>query len=388
MRFNLILFTIVILFINYTNGFLISKSLSDKIKSKLSNIINSEDISESDFPSDSITGIISAPDFGISHLKTTIVDDDNKVSDDMSSPTPNINFNFFAKPRPIGKPGPKDKPAPIAKQSLLAKPSPKDKPHPLKFTPKSKEQALYLDSKPKPKPSPRFWQSLLIHPKPSVPVSESILSDPKLVGIISDIGTDEFILTDTNFINKENIDTKPMSTPDALTLSIGDIENFPIHKPRFGNLRGNQVHRLEERSLLKNSYIEDEDIIDYIELGFETNIQSECDTANYLRKAGFPESSIGTMVCIAKYESGFNCDATNVNTDGSTDYGEFQINSYWWCSGDPKSKYNGCATACSSLFNCQSNANCAYAVWKQQGYNAWYAYKNHKSTCDNYPKPC
>ncbi len=182
-------------------------------------------------------------------------------------------------------------------------------------------------------------------------------------------------------------------------------------KPRLGNLRGN--NRLGERALHMKNYIGDEDIIEYNELDFfgpesnpdiypnidsyidtntdtnlETNIQSECATANYLRKAGFPESTIGTMVCIAKYESGFNCDATNKNTDGSTDYGEFQINSYWWCSGDPKSKYNGCGVSCSSLFNCQSNANCAYTVWKQQGYNAWYGYLNHKSTCDSYPKPC
>jgi lysozyme C len=116
--------------------------------------------------------------------------------------------------------------------------------------------------------------------------------------------------------------------------------------------------------------------------------QSECQIASYLRKSGFPESSIGTMICISKYESSYNCDAKNKNTDGSTDYGLMQINSYWWCSGDPVSKYNGCSVSCSSLYNCQSNTNCAYVVWKQQGYNAWYGYKNHKSECDNYKINC
>jgi len=116
--------------------------------------------------------------------------------------------------------------------------------------------------------------------------------------------------------------------------------------------------------------------------------QSECQIASYLRKSGFPESSIGTMICISKYESSYNCDAKNKNTDGSTDYGLMQINSYWWCSGDPLSKYNGCSATCSSLFNCQSNTNCAYIVWKQQGYNAWYGYKSHKSECDNYKVNC
>jgi lysozyme C len=119
-----------------------------------------------------------------------------------------------------------------------------------------------------------------------------------------------------------------------------------------------------------------------------TNYQSECQVASYLRKSGFPEYSVPTMVCTSKYESSYNCDATNKNTDGSTDYGLMQINSYWWCSGDPKSKYNSCGTSCTSLFNCQTNANCAYTVWKQQGYTAWYGYKNHKTECDNYKINC
>jgi lysozyme C len=119
-----------------------------------------------------------------------------------------------------------------------------------------------------------------------------------------------------------------------------------------------------------------------------SNYQSECQVASYLRKSGFPEYSVPTMVCTSKYESSYNCDATNKNTDGSTDYGLMQINSYYWCSGDPKSKYNSCGTTCSSLFNCQTNTNCAYIVWKQQGYTAWYGYKNHKSECDNYKINC
>lgn len=119
-----------------------------------------------------------------------------------------------------------------------------------------------------------------------------------------------------------------------------------------------------------------------------SNYQSDCQVFNYLKKSGFPDYTIPTMVCISKYESSFNCDATNKNTDGSTDYGLFQINSYYWCSGDPSSKYNECKTTCSGLFNCQYNANCAYIVWKQQGYTAWYGYQKHKSECDNYKISC
>jgi hypothetical protein len=120
---------------------------------------------------------------------------------------------------------------------------------------------------------------------------------------------------------------------------------------------------------------------------YESGRQSECDVARYLRNAGFPSSTIGTMVCISKYESSWNCGATNKNTDGSTDYGLFEINSYYWCSGDPTSKYNECGTSCSSLMDCQKNTNCAYKVYKEQGFNAWYGYQYHKSECDSYPAP-
>jgi hypothetical protein len=115
---------------------------------------------------------------------------------------------------------------------------------------------------------------------------------------------------------------------------------------------------------------------------------SSCQVANYLRAAGFPSNTIGTMTCISKWESSFNCGATNHNSNGSTDYGMLQINSYYWCSGDPMSKYNECGTSCTSLFDCQANANCAYRVWKEQGFTAWYGYQAHKSECDSAPAPC
>jgi lysozyme C len=118
------------------------------------------------------------------------------------------------------------------------------------------------------------------------------------------------------------------------------------------------------------------------------NKKSECQVADYLRSAGFPSSAIPTMVCISKYESSYNCDATNKNTDGSTDYGLFQINSYYWCSGDSNSKYNECGASCTSLFDCQKNANCADRVYREQGFNAWYGYQYHKSECDSYQIDC
>lgn len=55
-----------------------------------------------------------------------------------------------------------------------------------------------------------------------------------------------------------------------------------------------------------------------------------------------------TGVCAAKFESNFNTQATNRNTDGSTDYGILQINSRWWCNdGRTPGSRNLCNIPCS-----------------------------------------
>ena len=162
---------------------------------------------------------------------------------------------------------------------------------------------------------------------------------------------------------------------------------------KFNELYDDEVVKFLDEYNFKYTTIEQTDCqanVEYLDINnrLRNNYQSECQVASYLRKSGFPEYSVPTMVCTSKYESSYNCDTTNKNTDGSTDYGLMQINSYYWCSGDPKSKYNSCGTSCSSLFNCQTNTDCAYTVWKQQGYTAWYGYKNHKTECDNYQIMC
>jgi lipocalin len=179
-----------------------------------------------------------------------------------------------------------------------------------------------------------------------------------------------------------------ITTPSGISLWVltRDINKFK------------EIYDAEVREFLDNykfKYVQIEQIdcqpkVQYLKINnmLRTNYQSECQVASYLRKSGFPEYSVPTMVCTSKYESSYNCDATNKNTDGSTDYGLMQINSYWWCSGDSLSKYNSCGISCSSLLNCQTNTNCAYTVWKQQGYTAWYGYKNHKTECDNYKINC
>jgi len=61
---------------------------------------------------------------------------------------------------------------------------------------------------------------------------------------------------------------------------------------------------------------------------------SKCDVVSIVRAAGIPEAKVAAMTCTAFYESSWNPSATNHNTNGSTDYGLFQVNNNYWCS-DP-----------------------------------------------------
>lgn len=104
------------------------------------------------------------------------------------------------------------------------------------------------------------------------------------------------------------------------------------------------------------------------------------EVASLLRQAGFPESAIGRMVCTAKYESSFYERASNRNRNGSTDRGLFQINSIHL--GD-----RACPSSGEALYSASTNARCALQIFRQQGMNAWYGYKKHRSECDRYPAP-
>lgn len=103
--------------------------------------------------------------------------------------------------------------------------------------------------------------------------------------------------------------------------------------------------------------------------------------ATYLRNAGFAENAIGKMVCTAKYESSYYAKATNKNRNGSMDRGLFQINSLHL------GKTKGCPSSSEALFNPETNAKCALAIFKSQGISAWYGYKKHKSECDRTKAP-
>lgn len=99
---------------------------------------------------------------------------------------------------------------------------------------------------------------------------------------------------------------------------------------------------------------------------------------NMLTTFGFSVPDAQVMVCIAKYESSFKSDAINkdLNSDGSIDYGLFQINGKLWA--------DKCNMSDRELLTPEANIVCAKKVHRQLGFDGWVAYKKNKQTCDNY----
>ncbi|XP_023414516.2 lysozyme C isoform X2 [Loxodonta africana] len=76
-----------------------------------------------------------------------------------------------------------------------------------------------------------------------------------------------------------------------------------------------------------------------------------CELARTLKRYGmdgFRGISLANWVCLTKWESDYNTQATNYNPgDKSTDYGIFQINSHYWCNdGKTPRAVNACGISC------------------------------------------
>jgi hypothetical protein len=67
---------------------------------------------------------------------------------------------------------------------------------------------------------------------------------------------------------------------------------------------------------------------------------------------------------IAKAESGMRCDAFNINTNNTIDYGLYQINSIHW------KRFGGLE----KLVTCEQQIKAAYELYKEQGWNPWVVY--------------
>uniref|UniRef100_A0A2H1W700 Lysozyme n=1 Tax=Spodoptera frugiperda TaxID=7108 RepID=A0A2H1W700_SPOFR len=105
---------------------------------------------------------------------------------------------------------------------------------------------------------------------------------------------------------------------------------------------------------------------------------TECELVQELRRQGFPEHELKDWVCLIEAESSKRTNAIgNGNSDGSLDYGLFQINNRYWCSdGDHPGK--GCNIRCKDLLldDITIASQCAKTIFGVHGFNAWVAWVN------------
>ncbi|CAD7088849.1 unnamed protein product [Hermetia illucens] len=106
---------------------------------------------------------------------------------------------------------------------------------------------------------------------------------------------------------------------------------------------------------------------------------TKCGLAQALYAHGIPKADLANWVCLVQHESSFNTAAVGaLNSNGTRDYGLFQINNKYWCKGNISS-YNECNVACSALLSddITGAVNCAKKIKAQQGFKAWYGWLNH-----------
>ncbi|XP_022600259.1 lysozyme C [Seriola dumerili] len=112
-------------------------------------------------------------------------------------------------------------------------------------------------------------------------------------------------------------------------------------------------------------------------------VYQRCEWARILKSHGmdgYRGYSLANWVCLSKHESEYNTRAINHNSDRSTDYGIFQINSRWWCDNGQTPTSNACNIRCNELLTDDVSVaiNCAKRVVRDpNGLGAWVAWRVH-----------
>ncbi|XP_060616845.2 lysozyme C II-like [Anolis sagrei] len=109
---------------------------------------------------------------------------------------------------------------------------------------------------------------------------------------------------------------------------------------------------------------------------------SRCEVAQQLQQQGmdgYAGYSLANWVCTAYHESSYNTQALHYDSDGSIDFGIFQINSRYWCQYGNEQSSNECGIQCSELLtnNLAADAACAKVVVSNSwnGMGAWVAWR-------------
>lgn len=113
--------------------------------------------------------------------------------------------------------------------------------------------------------------------------------------------------------------------------------------------------------------------------------KSKCEVVRALRNQNVPDWEIRDWLCLVKHESSYRYDVTNDNSNGSRDYGIYQLNDKYWC-GRGSTKYSrcwqintyGCGVDCAYFLNADltDDTECAVKIKGCNGFGKWYGWLN------------
>ncbi|XP_027729717.1 lysozyme C-like [Vombatus ursinus] len=122
----------------------------------------------------------------------------------------------------------------------------------------------------------------------------------------------------------------------------------------------------------------------FLPVAVHGKVMERCELARILKKYGmdgYNSISLADWVCLAKWASNYNTKAKYRNdVDGGTDYGIFQINSFYWCNdGRTPGAMNGCGMSCTDVmtYDIIKSIKCIRRIVREpKGIRAWLAWKN------------
>ncbi|XP_066468808.1 sperm acrosome-associated protein 5-like [Tiliqua scincoides] len=110
---------------------------------------------------------------------------------------------------------------------------------------------------------------------------------------------------------------------------------------------------------------------------------SRCELVLILQRSGmdgYAGYNLADWVCLAYYVSGFNTAAVTYSSDGTTEYGIFQLNSGFWCADGYSKTRNLCDLPCRDLLTdqIQDDIVCLKrAAVGPDGLDTWMEWRDH-----------
>jgi len=106
---------------------------------------------------------------------------------------------------------------------------------------------------------------------------------------------------------------------------------------------------------------------------------TRCSLAQEMYRLGTPKSELAIWTCLAERESSYRTNVVGpTNSNGSNDYGIFQINNLYWCQpANGRFSYNECKLSCNNLLtdDIRDSVTCSRKIKNQQGWTAWSTWK-------------